>query len=87
MRISEEKVWLKYYPENSIHMELPKCTIYSYLKNASKDRLHNTAIHYYGTNITYKKLFERINECADAFAALGVKQGDVVSFLSVSVPE
>ena len=87
MRISEEKVWLKYYPKDSLDLDLPKCTVYSYLKNANKDRLHETAINYYGANISYKKLFARIDECANAFAALGVKQGDIVSFVSVAVPE
>lgn len=86
-RISEEKVWMKYYPEDSIGMEVPKCTIYSYLKEVNKDRMDSTAIHYYGANITHRELFVRIDSCANAFAAQGVKPGDVVSLLSVSTPE
>lgn len=84
---SVSKPWLKYYSEYSRNMPLPRCTVYSYLKELNKDRLDNRALYYYGTSITYKQLIERIDECANAFAALGVKQGDIVSFLSVAVPE
>lgn len=86
-RISEEKVWLKYYSEEAKNASLPACTAYDYLKQANADNLDGSAIYYYGTSITYRDLFARIETCANAFAALGVKQGDVVSFLSVAVPE
>lgn len=85
--ISEERVWMKYFPEEAVSAQLPQCTIYSYLKEINGDRLDKTALHYYGTNIKWKTMFERIDACANAFAALGVKQGDVVSFLTVAVPE
>ena len=58
--------------------------IYSFLKEVNKNRLHGTAIYYYGTKITVKRLIERIDECADAFAALGVKKGDVVCVIGAS---
>lgn len=87
MKITEEKVWMKYFDQENIHTEIPKCTIYSYLKENNKHRMDKTAIHYYGTNITYKDFIYRIDEAADAFAALGVKQGDIISFLSVATPE
>lgn len=86
-KISEEKVWMKFYPEESVSVGTPKRTIYSYLKEQNKGRLNGVAIHYYGTNITCQELFDRIEETASAFAAIGVKPGDVVSFLSVAVPE
>ena len=86
-RISEEKVWMKYYSQDAINMQAPKCTAYSYLKETNKDWIDNTAIHYYGTDITFRELFARIDECANAFAAMGVQPGEVVSFLAVAVPE
>ncbi len=85
MKISQEKVWMKYYPKNA--PELPRNTIYGHLKESNKDRLNGTAINYYGAHITYKELIERIDECANAFAAMGVKAGDMVSFVSVGIPE
>ena len=82
-----EKPWMKHFPEESRKAEFPQMKVYSYLKETNKHRLHHTAIYYYGTKISVKKLVARIDEVADAFAALGIKQGDVVSLLSASTPE
>ena len=85
--VSSEKAWMKYYPAELRDATPPKMKIYSFLKEINKDRLQATAIYYYGTRITVKHLIERIDECADAFAALGVTKGDTVSLLSASTPE
>lgn len=85
--VSTEKAWMKYYPEEARNATPPKMKIYSFLKAVNSNRLNDTAIYYYGTKISVKRLIERIDECADAFAALGVKKGDTVSLLSASTPE
>ena len=85
--ISIERPWMKYFPEESRTAQFPKMKVYSYLKETNNHRLHHTAIYYYGAKISVKKLIARIDEVADAFAAIGIKQGDVVSLLSASTPE
>lgn len=85
--VSAEKVWLKHYPESSRNAEFPRMKVYSFLKEVNKNRLNETAIYYYGAKITVKKLIEKIDQCANAFAALDVKKGDVVSLISASTPE
>ena len=85
--VSQEKVWMKYYDPDVRNTDIPRMKIYSLLKEYNQKRLQQTALYYYGTKITVKKLIQRIDECADAFAALGVKQGDTVSMLSASTPE
>ena len=85
--ISEEKAWMKYYPAGAMDLPVPQHTIYSYLKEINKDHLDSPALNYYGKRITYRALIENIDETADAFAALGVKKGDMVSFVSVAIPE
>lgn len=85
--VSQEKVWMKYYDPEVRNTDIPRMKIYSLLKEYNQERLQQTAIYYYGTKINVKKLIQRIDECADAFAALGVKQGDTVSMLSASTPE
>lgn len=86
-RISEECVWRKYYPPEAADLSLPEHSLYSYLKEANKNNLNSIALNYYGRRIRYGELIERIDETANAFAALGVKTGDMVSFLSVATPE
>ncbi len=87
MKISDNKVWLKYYSQEALNEKLPQCTAYQYLKQANHDRLDEPALHYYGADITHRELQKRIEECANAFTAMGVKKGDIVSFLSVAIPE
>ncbi|MBR6558617.1 MAG: acyl--CoA ligase [Clostridia bacterium] len=86
-KISEVRPWMKYYPEELHGTSAPKNTIYGYLKDTCKDRLDCVALHYYGSDITYRKFISRIEECARAFTAIGVKHGDMVSMVSVSTPE
>lgn len=86
-KITEEKIWMKQFPPEERDLEMPRMKIYSYLKEVNKDRLDTTALHYYGKNITYGELIAKIDECANAYTALGVKAGDTVSLLSASTPE
>lgn len=84
---SEAKPWQKYYSNEALLEEMPRCTAYENLKRINKDFPEQVALHYYGKNIKYREFFERIDTCADAFYALGVREGSIVSLLSVSVPE
>ncbi len=86
-RISEEKIWMKQFPEEERSLQMPRMKIYSYLKDVNKNRLDTTALHYYGKNITYGQFIRQIDEVANAYAAIGVKAGDTVSLLSASTPE
>ena len=87
MKITENKVWLKYYSQEALNTKLPELTAYRYMKLRNEDRLDEPALHYYGADITHRKLDSMIEETANAFAAMGIKKGDVVSFLSVAIPE
>ncbi|MBR5259435.1 MAG: acyl--CoA ligase [Eggerthellaceae bacterium] len=87
LTISQSKPWMKHYSEEARNMQPPRCSAYSFLHSENVAKLNKTALNYYGTKITYQQLFDRIEEAASAFAAAGVKAGDRVSFLSVSVPE
>ena len=87
MSISTEKIWMKHYAEDVANKPMPKCTVYEYLKSSNADRLDDAAINYYGKKITHRQLQANVEECANAFTALGVKAGDIVSFLTVAFPE
>lgn len=49
--------------------------------------MESIALNYFGNRITYQKFFEHIKETADAFATAGIKQGDMVTILSLLTPE
>ncbi len=84
---SIDKPWLKYYSEEAIHAPVPDCTIYKYLMRNNKEFPKDIAILYLGRKITYSELFQKIDETAAAFAALGVKPGEIVTVALPSIPE
>lgn len=86
-KISEEKVWLKYYSKEAQNSSIPKCKAYDYILECNKDRMDEPALHYYGTDFSVHEFQCNVEKCAKAFTALGVKSGDIVSFVSASIPE
>ena len=87
MKPSQEKRWMKYFPAGVRNQPLPQMTVYSYMQEINKNNMGGNALDYYGTHITYSQFVERIEATAKAFAALGVKEGDLVTFVSVGIPE
>lgn len=86
-KITEEKVWMKYYKDGACDASLPKLKAFDYVLELNKYRMNEPALHYYGADISFKDLRRRVDAAARSFTALGVKAGEIVSFLSVSIPE
>ena len=84
---SIDKPWLRYYPQENIGMEYPNCNLYDYIWERNKNYQTNNAIEFFGNHITYKKLFEEINNLTDSFWTAGVREGDVVTFIAITSPE
>ena len=81
------KPWLKHFKKESIEAPLPECSLYAQLKKSSGNAPDQTALFYYGTEITYSELMKKIDQYAAAFKELGVQAGEYVSFFTVAVPE
>lgn len=84
---SIDKPWLRYYSEEAINRELPKCSIYEYMRERNINNLTDIALEYFGRKIIYKELFDNIEKTAKAFTALGVKRGDIVVVITITTPE
>ena len=87
MPLSRQKPWKQYFKGDTESLTLPPKTIYGSLKASSQTVLDKPALHYYGAEITYREFLAKIDRYADAYASMGVKAGDVVSFISVALPE
>lgn len=87
MKASNTTPWIKYFDREKLDSEIPKCTMYEELCNCSKNKGHLTALYYYGTKVSYRHMIEKIDWYAAGFSDLGVREGDIVSFLTVSIPE
>lgn len=84
---SVEKPWLKYFSEEAREESLPKNTIYRHMREKNENNRGDTAINYFGKKISYGKLLDEVDRCAGAFAAAGVKKGDIVAAATVTIPE
>lgn len=84
---SLDKPWLKYYNDEIILEDLPKYSIYEYLKIKNANNLDKDAIEYYGNKLTYRELIDKIDEVANALVAYGVKENDIVTICMPTTPE
>ena len=78
---------------NYHHHKLPKTahyfegSLYDAVYNTSLKYPYNVAIEYNDLQITYKQFIKRINKCARALKALGVKKEDKVTICMPNTPE
>lgn len=85
---SIDKPWLN-KKKYDIDMPDANMTVYQFLYECNKNHLDDIALIYDpileedSTNITYRQLFKKIDDCAKAYIALGIKKGDIVT---VSLP-
>lgn len=86
-KASIDKPWLKHYSSSMIDVDIEKKTCYQALIENNKNRLENIAIEYFGRKITYQQLLREIDKTAAAYVNLGIRKGDIVTFLAVNSPE
>lgn len=81
--------WKKYYKKTDINLNIQDENIYDLLhRNLENGKYYQkTAINYYGTKITYRELFDRIDEIEKKFLMLKVKKYDIVTIISANIPE
>ena len=83
---SIDKPWLKYYPIGTESFPIPEQTAYEFIYSKQKNN-NNTALIYLGKHISFKNLFAKIESCAKAFTAIGLKSNDIVTIALPLIPE
>ena len=71
----------------SFMIDYPKMTMYQVVERSALQYPDEFAIEFYGKKIRYKELYKRIERCAKAFAAMGVKKGDAVTLCLPNIPQ
>lgn len=84
---SIDKPWNKFYSEEVIKSELPHETMYDYIVKDHEKYENKVALNYFDRKITYKELFNNIEQTANALIKYGVKQGDIVTVAMPTTPE
>ena len=87
MKATEAKPWLKYLDSEGLNRKYPELSIVDYLLWRNADRLDHIALSYYDNKITIYEMYDRSCRTANAFAALGVKEDDIVVVVSACTPE
>lgn len=84
---SIDRPWMQYYPQELIaHLSTPQTSVMEYLKERCPG-LDVTAIHYYGNDISWAKLFEEVDATARALKYFGIKENDQIPVFFRAVPE
>ena len=84
---SIDKPWLKYYSEEAINAPLPEGSIYDYMAQGKRQHPDRIALDYFGHKISYGRFLDDIDRIADAFYAIGIREGDIVAGIAPCVPE
>lgn len=83
---SIDKSWLKHYEPQNIIRDTEQLSIYDVMIKNNKNN-NGIAIDYLGNKITYQQLLKMIDTVANAYKALGVKKGDIVTLSLANTPE
>lgn len=69
------------------NIKFSKGSLYDAIYESYVKYPYNVAIQYYDVKITYKDLIQKINKCAKALKAIGIKENDIVSICTPNTPE
>lgn len=85
-RPSVERPWMKFYPAEVSQLVIPEMSLNQFLQATCRGE-HLNVIHYYGTDITWKRFNALVEKTARAMRALGLGEGDQIPVLMRATPE
>ncbi len=69
------------------HLEYPDLTMFQMIQKMAEIFPDAPAIEFYKREISYKEFVDRIERCARAFRAIGIKAGDRVTLCMPNIPQ
>ncbi len=84
---TEKRPWLKYYSGVPETIDYPRVTMYESLMISARRVPDKIAWDFMGTLCSYQDFVGQIGQCADALAALGLKQGDTITISMPTTPQ
>ncbi len=81
------EIFKKYYSSEALKLQAPTKTLYEYIMETAKMNQNVRALNYFDREISYRELSKNIDSTADAFTAMGVEKGDIVTLLMPTTPE
>ena len=81
------KPWLRYYGDIPPRIDYPEVTMYEALAQTARTSPDALAYDFLDTTATYRQFVADIDCCADALAALGLKEGDRLTIAMPTCPQ
>jgi len=86
--VPDNRPWFKHYPQGiPCHLDYPEIPLSKFLDDSAQSNPNNTALIFYGKEITYKELKELSDKFARALQDLGIQKGDRVVLLLPNCPQ
>lgn len=76
---SIDKIWNRQYTIAQKNINLQNMSIYDYILLNNKDNMNSVALRYFGKTMTFKEMFEKIDEVAKSLKVSDINEGDVVT--------
>jgi len=84
---SVDKIWTRQYNIDQININTQNMNIYDYVRLNNLDNMDSVALRYFGNTITFKEMFDKVDEYAKTLKSNGIKEGDVVTICMPNTPE
>ncbi len=82
-----DRPWLQFFDmEKYYEMDNDK-TVYQDIVAMNHEYMNDLAIMFFGSKISYKQMFDKIDETAKSLSEYGIKKGDYVTICSAGIPE
>ena len=79
--------WYGVYHGIRKHLRYPNCSLYARVAESAKKFPDRPALNYFGRDITYLELMERIDDVTRSLLSYGVGEGDVITICMPNTPE
>lgn len=79
--------WIDHYGSVPASLNYPDCSMYQLVADAAKRRPEITAFNFFGVKTSYRELIMRIEECARALYALGIRPEDRITICMPNTPQ
>lgn len=79
--------WLENYGKVPHSLDYPDGSMIDCVEKTAQKYPQNTAYSFMGKRSTYRELMSRVDQCARALAAMGIKRGDKVMLCLPNIPQ
>lgn len=83
----KEKPWLKYYEDLPEHLNYYQGSIYDSLRDITLRYPKNSAIRYFGQEITFKSFLKKVDKIASALKEFNIVENECVTICMPNTPE